>query len=184
MHPARLFDSPGHFRRVSLLLFALVACRLPDTPGEHGHGAAVRDPLAVVAAAHGRAGPWAVAGYRMGEFALRRLDLPRGSFDLEVIHHTPRQVQYACIADGVSAATGASLGKLNLSLAEATVLETRTEFRQRSTGRSVTLRVTASFASRFLGVPSVQFIAAGRAILALPDPEVFEETPAPTGRPR
>jgi len=79
---------------------------------------------------------WAVAGFRMGEFALRELGLPRGSFDLEVSHHTPQQVQYSCMADGEAVATGASLGKLNLILAEAAPAETHTVFKRRSTGQS------------------------------------------------
>jgi formylmethanofuran dehydrogenase subunit E len=66
--------------------------------------------LATVAAIHGGAGPWVVAGYRMGEYAMKQLGLDRYSFDLEVQHHTPHKVQYSCIADGAAAATGASLG--------------------------------------------------------------------------
>ena len=72
--------------------------------------------LGAVAAVHGGTGPWVVAGYRMGQFALARLGLPRGSFDLEVRHFAPHEVQYSCIVDGAAAATGASLGKLNLAL--------------------------------------------------------------------
>lgn len=123
--------------RFALLLVVLapaVACggahRAP--PSEPGHHPAAASPTAhhaeppedeglrAVASVHGGAGPWAVAGYRMGEFALRELGLPRGSFDLEVVHFTPESVQYSCIADGAAAATGASLGKLNLKLAGAT----------------------------------------------------------------
>src|SRR5580704_15913505 len=77
------------------------------------------DGLARVAAIHGAAGPWAVAGYRMGRYALGKLGLPAQSFDLEVVHHTPEKVQYSCIADGAAAATGASPGKLNLKIAPA-----------------------------------------------------------------
>lgn len=65
--------------------------------------------LARVASIHGGHGPWAVAGYRMGQYALQRLGLRPGSFDLEVVHHSPAQVQYTCVADGAAAATGASL---------------------------------------------------------------------------
>jgi hypothetical protein len=39
--------------------------------------------LAAVAFVHGGAGPWAVAGYRMGQAALARLGLSRQSFDLD-----------------------------------------------------------------------------------------------------
>ena len=70
--------------------------------------------LDAVAAIHGDAGAWAVAGYRMGEHALKALGLKRGSFSLSVEHQSPREVRYSCIADGAQAATGASLGRLQL----------------------------------------------------------------------
>lgn len=130
--------------------------------------------LAMVALIHGGTGPWAVAGFRMGEFALRKLGLSRGSFDLEVIHYTPHQVQYSCIADGEAAATGASLGKLNLTLADATAAETHTLFERRSTGQSVDLRFTAAFAARYLDVPRDRLPEAGREVMRLRDGDIFE----------
>jgi hypothetical protein len=129
--------------------------------------------LAAIAQVHGGAGPWVVAGYRMGEFALKRLGLPRGSFDLEVIHHSPREVQYSCVADGAATATGASLGKLNLSLVEVTAARTHTLYRRRSTGQSVDLRVTRAFAARYLDVPLERLPQAGREVIALPDADIF-----------
>ena len=141
-------------------------------------GAATSDArLAEVRSVHGGAGPWAVAGYRMGEAALHTLGLPRGSFDLEVTHYSPREVQYACIADGAAAATGASLGKLNLSIADAPAPETHTTYRRRSTHASVTLRMTKAFATRFLDVPRERLAAAGREVMQLPDADIFEIVP-------
>lgn len=158
--------------------------------GGHGHGHGESAPphghaddgvdarLAEVARVHGGAGPWAVAGYRMGAFALRELGLERGSFDLEVVHYTPREVQYACIADGASAATGASMGKLNLSLTEAPAPETRTTYRRRSAGgKAVTLRITKAFAARFIDVPRERLAGAGREAMQLPESDVFEVVP-------
>jgi formylmethanofuran dehydrogenase subunit E len=133
--------------------------------------------LAEVARVHGGAGPWAVAGYRMGAFALQTLGLPRGSFDLEVVHYSPREVQYACIADGASAVTGASLGKLNLSLEVAAAPETRTLYRRRSTHQAITLRITKAFAERFLEVPRERLGEAGREAMQLADADVFEVLP-------
>ena len=141
------------------------------------HPDAGDDRLAEVARAHGGAGPWAVAGYRMGEHALHLLGVERGSFDLEVVHHTPEKVQYACIADGAAAATGASVGKLNLTLAPATAEETRTVYRRRSTGQTVTLRLTAAFVARFADVPRPHLADAGREVLALPDAANVEPVP-------
>jgi hypothetical protein len=139
------------------------------------HTASASDPrLEAVARAHGGAGPWAVAGYRMGEHALRVLGVPRGSFDLEVTHFTPREVQYSCIADGASAATGASPGKLNLSLVDALAADTHTTYLRKSTGQSVTLRVTGAFRERFADVPMSRLATAGREVLGLRDDEIFE----------
>ncbi len=45
--------------------------------------------LAAVAAIHGEAGPWAVAGFRMGQFALKRLGLQAQSHDLRLLHKSP-----------------------------------------------------------------------------------------------
>ena len=152
----------------------------------HGHGHAgaaagaaagtnIDAQLQEVARVHGGAGPWAVAGYRMGRHALARLGLEPHSFDLEVIHHSPRSVQFTCIADGAAAATGASMGKLNLSLVEAEEARVATTYRRKSTGASLTLRPTQAFRARFLDVPRGDLPAAGRAVMEMPDAEVFEE---------
>ena len=135
--------------------------------------------LAMVAEVHGGAGPWAVAGFRMGEFAIRKLGLPRGSFDLEGVHNSPREVQYSCIADGAAAATGASLGKLNLSLADAPAAQTHTVYRRRSTGQTLDLRFTPAFAARFKDVPREQLGQAGREVMLLRDEDIFEVSYAP-----
>ncbi len=127
---------------------------------------------------HGGAGPWVVAGYRMGSYALARLGLPRQSFDLEVLHHTPQEVQFSCIADGAAAATGASAGKLNLRLVDAPAADVATTYRRKSTGQAITLRPTPAFTARFRDVPRDQLAAAGRIVLVLPEADVFEELPA------
>lgn len=151
----------------------------------HGHedGAArapgesrdARDELARVAAVHGGNGPWAVAGYRMGKHALGKLGLAPYSFDLEVVHRSPRAVQFTCVADGAAAATGASLGKLNLSLVESDEAHTVTTYRRRSSGQSISLRVTPAFVARFKEVPREKLGEAGQIVIGLPDAEIFEE---------
>lgn len=135
--------------------------------------------LAEVANIHGGAGPWAVAGYRMGEYALKKLGLKKQSFDLEVTHHTPPKVQYSCIADGASAATGASAGKLNLKLVDAADADVATTYTKKSTGESLTLRPTAAFAARFKDIPREKLADAGRQVMELPDAEIFEEVAGP-----
>jgi formylmethanofuran dehydrogenase subunit E len=177
----------------ALLLLALAGCAsgsttVPSTPTAPPAGraqvrASAADPeetaLDDVANIHGAAGPWAVAGYRMGEHALARLGLGRGSFDLEVVHHTPRAVKFSCIADGAQASTGASAGKLNLVLADADEAHVATTFRRKSTGQSITLRPAASFADRFRDVPRVQARMMGKQVLELPASDVFEEIASP-----
>jgi DMSO/TMAO reductase YedYZ molybdopterin-dependent catalytic subunit len=131
------------------------------------------EALARVAAIHGAAGPFAVAGYRMGQRAMRELGLPPGSPDLEVRHESPAQVQWSCIADGAQAATGASAGKLTLRLREAPREATRTVFRRRSTGAVVAFRLKPSFVKRFVDVPPPELARAGADAMALGDDEIF-----------
>jgi formylmethanofuran dehydrogenase subunit E len=144
-----------------------------------GCGRAPADPvdseLDRVAAVHGAPGPWAVAGYRMGQYALGKLGLERGSFDLEVTHKSPHQVMFSCIADGAAAATGASVGKLNLTLVDGVEKDLATSYRQKSTGRTITLRPTASFRARYADTPREKARDLGREVLALPAEQVFEE---------
>ena len=135
---------------------------------------AADEAVARVTAVHGGAGPFVVAGYRMGERALTELSLPRGSFDVDVEHTSPAEVQFSCIADGVAAATGASVGRLSLRRVDATDGSTHTEVRDRRSGRAVTLRLTEGFLRRFRDVPRPALGEAGRAVLGLRDDEIFE----------
>ena len=132
--------------------------------------------LSQVSQIHGAAGPFAVAGYRMGQRAMRELGLPSGSLDLEVRHESPAEVQWSCIADGAQAATGASAGKLNLSLQPAPRDKTRTVFRRKSTGKTVTYQLTPTFVKRFLDVPRDQLSRTGHEVMGLPDDDIFTPT--------
>ncbi|MEW5851237.1 MAG: FmdE family protein [Myxococcota bacterium] len=157
--------------------------QLPDTPAPASQPAsrpAHEDALSDVARIHGGTGPWVVAGHRMGTYALRQLNLGRYSHELEVVHHSPRQVQYSCIADGAAAATGASAGKLNLVLLESAPSETATTYRNRTTGKALTLRPTAAFEARFKDLPREQLAEAGQRVMTLPDRDIFEEVPVAT----
>jgi len=146
-------------------------------PGGGHHGAApapaAAEALARVGEIHGAAGPFAVAGYRMGQRAMRELGVTSGSFDLDVRHESPAQVQWSCIADGAQAATGASAGKLNLAVREAPPDRTRTVFRRKSTGKSVAFQLKPTFVKRFLDLPRDQLIRAGTEVMSLPDEEIF-----------
>lgn len=149
----------------------------PARPVATADSTSVERRLEDVTRAHGGAGPWAVAGYRMGEHALALLGLTKGSFDLDVVHHSPRKVQYTCIADGAGAATGASVGKMNLSLTEAPASGVRTAYTRKSTGQTVTLRLRGAFVERFADVPRARLLEAGREVMGLPDDAIFEQAP-------
>jgi len=171
------------FLALSALLFFGCAGSAPEvenTPSPVHHAAphpdhGIEADLAEVARVHGGAGPWAVAGYRMGRYALKKLGLERHSFDLKVTHHSPREVQFSCIADGASAATGASLGKLNLLMDEADEANVSTTYERVSTGANITLRPTAVFCKRFKDIPREELGHAGEIVMSLPDEQVFEE---------
>jgi formylmethanofuran dehydrogenase subunit E len=129
-----------------------------------------------VADIHGEAGPFAVAGYRIGECALKELRLQRGSFSLEVIHKTPFKVQWSCVADGVQAATGVSVGKLNLWLEQAPIRNMQTIVRNRKTGQALVFRLQPQFVKKFLNLPEDELEAAGRQVLSLSDGQIFSVT--------
>lgn len=136
------------------------------------HEEAENEPSVVrTAMIHGTAGPFAVAGYRMGEEALRRLKLPRGSFDLEVIHHSPAQVQWSCVVDGLQAATGASLGLMNLL--RVTDTETYSLVRNRKTGQTLRFELAAGLIQANLNLPKNKLFSAGVRVAKMPAAEVF-----------
>jgi formylmethanofuran dehydrogenase subunit E len=186
------FTPPTMFERSFRLLaiFAILSgCASAPNPhpssGPHAHpplaapASGIDAALAEVARVHGAAGPWAVAGYRMGKHALAKLGLERQSFDLEIVHKSPRSVQFSCIADGASAATGASLGKLNLGFEEVAPDNLKTVYRNRATGVSITLRPTAAFMARYRDLPDGEIARAGREVMELGDAEIFEEVSIP-----
>ena len=129
--------------------------------------------LARVKEIHGAAGPWAVAGYRMGERALKELGLPRQSFALSIVHHCPAQVQYSCIADGLQAATGASPGKLNLTVKEATADALKTVVADREKGRYLIFVLKPDLVASIHDLPPDRLAEEGRRIAGLPDDKIF-----------
>lgn len=139
-------------------------------------GVAGADPamLESVRAIHGAPGVFAVAGYRMGQRALRELHQSRGSFALEVVHHTPARVQYSCVADGLQAATGVSAGKLNLRVEPWEREETETIVSDRKSGARLTFRLRPEFLKRYLDTPREQQAEAAEQVSEMPEDEIFE----------
>jgi len=140
---------------------------------EAAYGPSVAACLARVKEIHGATGPWAVAGYRIGERALKELGLGRQSHDLEVVHYGPAEVQFSCIADGVQAATGASAGKLNLRMERASREALRTVIRNKMSGRGLTFTITPEFARSISDLSPDRLEAEGRRVATLPDEVIF-----------
>jgi formylmethanofuran dehydrogenase subunit E len=141
---------------------------------EAAFGPAVAACLARVKEFHGASGPWAVAGYRIGERALKELGLSRQSHDLDVVHRCPAEVQYSCVADGVQAATGASPGKLNLRIEPASRENLRTVIRDKKSGRTLTFTLKPEFARSITDQPLDRLGAEGRRVAALADDVIFQ----------
>lgn len=177
--------------RISLLVLLFYgALSTPVIPHPYSAGpnqASLTAAAQRVADIHGGAGPWAVAGYRMGLRALQELDLlsptPHTSmnrFAVEVIHESPLEIQFTSIVDGLHAGTGASLGKMNLRLVEVgSVDEMRSLVIHRESGKQVEFRVTPTFLATYRDLAREELAAAGQRVLELPDEEIFEVTVTP-----
>lgn len=108
-----------------------------------GSGGSVNRDLQSIRGLRGDLTPGTVLGYRMGLAALSMLGLQRGDDALLVSHACPLREEYASILDGIQAATGASIGRLNLRLeAVDSSAEMRTVFVDRKTRRVMTLHCT------------------------------------------
>jgi len=151
-------------RRMGLLLAASAAT-------VQAHDDEFPPVIARTAMIHGIAGPFAIAGYRMGEHALTALGLQRGSIDLEVAHFSPAQVQWTCIVDGLQAATGASLGKMNLRCTESA--ETYSIVKNRKTGRELRFEVNPKFLKAFANTPPNNLYQAGMKAADLKEAELY-----------
>lgn len=135
--------------------------------------AQVEHKLARVKEIHGGTGPWAVAGYRIGERALKDLGLERQSFRLMVIHQCPQEVQFSCMADGLQAATGASPGKLNLKVENAPLNALCTVVKDRETGRTLKFTLLPEFMDTIRDVPFEQLEAEGKRVAEMPEDKIF-----------
>lgn len=159
-------------RRFGLAL-SVLACGLLSGSGLADSDAVVAERLARVRDIHGAIGPWAVAGYRMGERALKELALPKHTFTILVIHRCPAEVQYSCIADGLQAATGASSGKLNLRVEEAAAGAMKTMIRDQNSRRLLTFTLKPELVRSIKDLPHDHLEAAGRRVAGLRDDEIF-----------
>ncbi len=155
------------------LAFMVLAHGILAGPGRAGDDAAVAERLGRVREIHGAAGPWAVAGYRIGERALEQLGLPKHAFTLQFVQDCPARVPYSCVADGLQAATGASAGKLNLRVEPATAEAMRTVIRDEKSGRVPTFTLEPKFVRSVADLPHDRLEAEGRRVAGLRDEEIF-----------
>ena len=96
--------------------------------------------------------------------------------DIDVVHHCPLQVQFSCMADGLSAATGASPGKLNLRIEESSASGLKTSVKDRERGRTLIFTLKPEFVQSILDLPGDRLNAEGRRVAALPDEAIFHVT--------
>jgi formylmethanofuran dehydrogenase subunit E len=129
--------------------------------------------LAEISFVHSGTEPFAVAGYRIGQRALKEFKLTRGSILIEVEHHAPEDVQWASIADGVQVATGVSAGRLNLHIMKSPVGDVSTVIRDRRTGRTLVFRLAPQFTAHFAGLSHDRLDAAGTQVIEMPDDQIF-----------
>ena len=167
---------------MSLLL--LVPLLIGGVESPSGETPPASECLTRVKEVHGAAGPWAVAGYRIGERARKELGLPRHSFKLLVVHRAPAEVQDSCVADGLQAATGASPGKLNLKLEVVPPDRLSTAVSDRETGRTLSFTLRPEFVRSMRDLPRDRLEGEGRRVAALPEDAIFTMTEAKPSGPK
>lgn len=137
----------------------------------------VAEELRSIRSIHQGLSPAAVAGYRLGHAALKALNLERGSSDLLVVHRCTPEPGYAATADGLQAATGASPGRMNMQLEEATTPD-RVEalILNRETGRWLVGRLTPMFLELVRQCPPDRCEALSMETATMAPEDVFELT--------
>jgi len=163
-------------RRIPIIIAVLLSTLSSAQQLSHKKGRSADEVLSRVAEFHGAPGVFAVAGYRIGQRALAELDENQSTFNFDVTHRTPMAIPLVCIVDGIQAATGVSLGKLNLWLVETSRDKMETVIRDKQSGKVLHFRLRPDFLSRFLDVPEERQKEAAREVLKLPDSAIFTVT--------
>lgn len=139
----------------------------------------VSGSLQMLRAIHGKIDPWAVAGFLMGERALIELDLPYGSDDFLAVEHGPKKLPYTAMLDGLQAATGATVGKLNLKMTEAPSEELHCEFFKLSTGKGVTYRLNEDILAKLMAVEGHDAESLAVHMMTMSAEELFDRPAGP-----
>ncbi|MCA9256541.1 MAG: DUF4198 domain-containing protein [Phycisphaerales bacterium] len=139
----------------------------------------VSGSMQMLRAIHGSIDPWAVAGFIMGERALIELGLPYGSGDFLAVQHSPKALPYTAMLDGLQAATGATVGKLNLKLSEAPASELRCEFFHLATGEGLTYRLNADILAKLKAVEGHDAESLAVRMMTMSGDELFDAPAKP-----
>ncbi|HPF39042.1 MAG TPA: DUF4198 domain-containing protein [Phycisphaerae bacterium] len=139
----------------------------------------VSGSMQMLRAIHGSIDPWAVAGFIMGERALIELGLPYGSGDFLAVQHSPKALPYTAMLDGLQAATGATVGKLNLKLSEAPASELRCEFFHLATGEGLTYRLNADILAKLRAVEGHDAESLAVRMMTMSGDELFDAPSKP-----
>jgi uncharacterized GH25 family protein len=129
--------------------------------------------LQTIRAVHGRLSPGAVAGYRIGKRALVELGMAAGADELLAIHRTKPEPQLVAMLDGLQAAAGVTIGRLNLRM-EASEDGVETIVANRATGRSVIFHLTPNCLAAMRSPKGNDTEDKGLLLSTLPDSELFE----------
>lgn len=138
----------------------------------------VSGSMQMLRAIHGRIDPWAVAGFLMGERALIELGLPYGSDDFLAVQHSPQALPYTAMVDGLQAATGATVGKLNLKLKEARAEDLRCEFFHLSTGEGLTYRLNGDIVAKLMAAEGHDAESLAVRMMTMSGDELFDAPPS------
>ncbi|RLE76362.1 MAG: hypothetical protein DRJ56_04230 [Thermoprotei archaeon] len=123
---------------------------------------------------HGHRGPWLVMGYRAGARACEVLD-PTDEFSLYCVVKTPLRTPYTCAVDGIQASTRCTLGKLLISVEEASADEIAYIFIDRRSGRRLELRLRPGVAEWVSRLCELGMEVAAREVERAPLWRLFEE---------
>lgn|GEM_PF-738921 len=133
----------------------------------------VTGSMQLLRAIHGDINPWAVAGYLMGERALSEHQMAFGSDRLLALHHCPQKLPYTAVLDGIQAATGATVGKLNLRLIPASESELRCEFIDMESGRKLTYQFQPAMFDQMVDAKDGEARALALQMMTLPESDIF-----------
>ncbi|MBM3333813.1 formylmethanofuran dehydrogenase subunit E family protein [Candidatus Sumerlaeota bacterium] len=124
---------------------------------------------------HGHVGPWNVIGWRIGKAAMREFKAQWGDHTLDIIVHLPLSTPYTCLADGLTVATGNSIGRLDIRLAEELTSQTiHVSIRSKTTGRMIEFWPKPEYLRKIESRPVDQLESLARECITTDEGELYE----------